>query len=114
MDWFIENWYIVFGFTAMVICAVFGVLGFIKQPREKQIQALKEWLKYAVAVAEKELGSGTGQLKLRYVYNLAVARFYWIEKVLTFEQFSAYVDEALEWLQDQLVSNKDIKALVKG
>ncbi|MFR6482019.1 MAG: hypothetical protein ACLUPD_10785 [Anaerotignum faecicola] len=41
----------------------------------EQREKVKEWLLLAVTEAEKELGSGTGQLKLRYVYDLFLRRF---------------------------------------
>ncbi len=90
-------------------CAVYRVAF---EPRYDQIEQVKEWLKYAVVMAEKELGSGTGQLKLRYVYDLFVARFPWVARCITFNQFNTWTREALEWLNNQLKSNENVKELV--
>jgi len=100
--------------TAITLVIVFTgtIIGFIKLPNEKKIENLKEWLKWAVVIAEKELGSGTGQLKLREVYNMAVAQFPWIVGFITFEIFSQYVDEALEWMKQQLESNGAIATYI--
>lgn len=100
--------------TAIVLVIVLAgtIVGFIKLPNEKKIENLKEWLKWAVVIAEKELGSGTGQLKLREVYNMAVAQFPWIVSFITFEIFSQYVDEALEWMKQQLESNGAIATYI--
>lgn len=100
--------------AAIALVAVFtgAIVGFIKLPNEKKIENLKEWLKWAVVIAEKELGSGTGQLKLREVYNMAVAQFPWIVSFITFEIFSQYVDEALEWMKQQLESNGAIATYI--
>ena len=81
---------------------------------EQKIQALKEWLKYAVIMAEKELGEGTGQLKLREVYDMAIRQFPWLIKIVSFEQFSDYVDEALVWMEDQLSKNRRIEGYIAG
>ena len=70
------------------------------------------WRCAAVTEAEAVLGSGTGQLKLRYVYDLAIAKFSWLETFVTFEQFSAMVDEALDWMDKQLSDNEAIKTYV--
>lgn len=43
---------------------------FINSPKSAQIAKVKAWLLWAVAAAEKEMGKGTGKLKLRYVYSL--------------------------------------------
>ena len=66
----------------------------------------------AVTEAEAELGSGTGQLKLRAVYEMAVKTFPWVEKFIAFETFSTWVDEALEWMNTQLETNENVKAYV--
>lgn len=85
---------------------------FIRLSQDQKIANVKEWLKWAVTMAEKELGSGTGQLKLRQVYNMAISEFPWIVQVISFELFSKWVDEALEWMESQLESNKAIQELV--
>lgn len=47
------------------------------------------------------LSSGT-LLKLRFVYDLFVTKFPWIAKVLTFDKFSALVDDALDEMRNLL------------
>lgn len=86
---------------------------FFTSPSEKQKEALREWLKWAVTKAEKELGSGTGQIKLREVYNMALQQFPWLTKVVPFDIFCLYVDEALDWMRDQINKNKSIESFVK-
>lgn len=89
------------------------VLKFYKKSKNQKIEALKEWLKYAVTYAEKMLGSGTGQLKLREVYDMALKQFPWLPKLISFELFSKYVDDALVWMRDQLEKNENIKGFVE-
>ena len=114
MEWLINNWYLIVAAIAVVTAIVVAVKKFVGLPTEQQIESLKEWLKWAVTEAEKELGSGTGQLKLRRVYDLALAKFPWIERLVPFEEFSMWVDEALNWLNKQLESNKAVTRMVKG
>ena len=83
-------------------------------PSDRQLNKVREWLLYAVTVAEKELGAGTGKLKLRYVYDMFVQRFGWLAKVITFEMFSMMVDEALEKMKTMLSDNKEVQKLVVG
>lgn len=92
-------------FVAMVTLASIYVYNFMKLSRNEKINTIKEWLKYAVTIAEKELGRGTGQLKLRYVYNMFVERFPKLTNLITFELFSAMVDEALIWMNEQIDKN---------
>lgn len=112
MEWLVDNWYILVGFLALVVAVGVYVYKFFGLPTEKQIENIKEWLKYAVTIAEKELGSGTGQLKLRYVYDLFINKFPAIAKMVTFETFSVWVDEALLWLAKQLAQNPNIQNVI--
>lgn len=72
------------------------------------LKGFKDWLVWAVSEAEKMLGSGTGQLKLRYVYDLAVIRFPIMAKLMPFTIFSKLVDSALEVMKDMIANNKSI------
>lgn len=75
---------------------------------------VKEWLKLAVTMAEKELGSGTGQLKLREVYDWFLNMFPVFSKIVPFSIFSKWVDLALEWMREQLENNNNISVFVNG
>lgn len=108
----IDNWYIIFGLLALVIVVIFYIKKFIGLPTDEQIKSIKEWLKYAVTIAEKELQSGTGQLKLRMVYDMFIDKFPEMAKIISFTTFAIWVDEALEWLTKQISQNKNIKNLV--
>lgn len=108
MDFIINDWYIIVAALALITVGVVLAVKWLKQPNSKQVAKVKEWLLYAVTAAEKEFGSGTGQLKLRSVYDLFVGRFPWLAKIVSFETFSAWVDEALdkmeEWLKDEAIA----------
>lgn len=86
---------------------------FIKNPNNEQMNKAREWLIYACMLAEKEIGSGTGQLKLRYVYDLFTQRFKWVSMVISFEAFSKLVDEALIVIKHELETNININHYIK-
>ena len=114
MTFMLDNWYLFV--TAVSVSVVIGVVigRFLNLPTTAQADKVKEWLLWAVTAAEKELGSGTGQLKLRQVYDLFIQRFPAIAKMISFDTFMLWVDEALEDMREMLKSNKDVKALVEG
>lgn len=114
MDFIIENWPIIVAGTAFVAAVASCVVKFVGLPTESQLAKVKEWLLWAVTEAEKELGGGTGQLKLRQVYDLFVTRFPWLAKMISFDVFSGLVDEALEEMRSMLDSNQAVKAFVEG
>lgn len=104
--------------TAIIVVAALAALTigcliwFIKLPKDQKIANLQEWLKWAVVEAERALGSGTGQLKLRFVYDMAVNKFPWVVSIIDFQTFSTWVDEALEWMSVQLSNNKNAQNYV--
>ena len=99
-----ENWYVI----VVVLVLAFGIYYTITNK-----QKVREWLKYAVTITEKELGSGTGQLKLRQVYDMFIERFPVFSKLVPFSTFSIWVDEALIFLREQLEKNEAIKNFVE-
>jgi hypothetical protein len=84
-----------------------GAYNFLKKSKETKISKVKQWLMYAVVKAEKEFGSKTGAIKLRFVYDLFLSKFPSVAKVISFEAFSKYVDEALETIKETIQTNKE-------
>ena len=103
----------------IIICAAFAAVAvvaikeFINLPTKEQIKKVKEWLLYAVTIAEQKYGDGTGEIKLRFVYNLFVEKFPWIAKIVSFETFSGWVDSALDKLKELLSTNGAVATLIK-
>ena len=114
MKFIAENWYVILIAIAALAVIAYLIYKFVKLPRGSQVAKLKEWLLYAVAEAEKELGGGTGQLKLRYVYDMFVTKFPYLVKFVSFEAFSCLVDEVLEKFRKMLETNKAVKEYVDG
>ena len=112
MEFITENWALIVALVAAIAAGVVAGIKFYNMTTDKQLSKVKEWLLYAVTMAEKELGGGTGKLKLRYVYDLFLSKFGWLAKVITFEQFSGLVDEALEEMKRLLESNASVQQLV--
>ncbi len=114
MMWLVENWFIAVAILAGCAVAAVAIYRFYGLPSAKQIETIKEWLLYACMEAEKELGNGTGQLKLRYVYDLFITRFPGVTRMVSFNMFSVWVDAALEEMRMMLTQNKAIREIVKG
>lgn len=114
MKFLIENWYIILTAMALGALAVVAVVRFFRLPREKQMENVRQWLLGAVTAAEKELGGGTGKLKLRQVYDAFLTKFPWLAPVVPFEQFSGLVDDALKEMRKLLADNKAVQQLVTG
>lgn len=114
IDFIINEWYIILATLAVGAAAGIAVYHFFKLPNSEQLDKVREWLLGAVTAAERELGGGTGQLKLRQVYDLFVARFPWLAKTVSFNTFSDLVDEALVEMRRMLKSNEAVQAYVEG
>nr|DAU17489.1 MAG TPA: holin [Caudoviricetes sp.] len=114
VNFIVENWFLIVFALVAIIFVTCSIIRFIHMPTAKQIENLMEWLKIAVVEAEKQFQSGTGQLKLRAVYESAVIAFPWIAKYMTFEKFSQLVDIALVWMREQIEQNEKIREYIEG
>lgn len=112
MEWLMANWFILVGIIAFLVVIGLAVYKFAGLPTKTQIAKIKEWLLYAVVQAEKELGSGTGKLKLLSVYTVFIARFPVVAKLVSFETFELWVDEALSEMATLLKDNQAIATYV--
>ena len=102
---FISNLIILLVAAIGVGYIIWKFYSFVKMPAQDQFAMVREWLLWAVAEAEKMYGSGTGVLKLRYVYDMFVTKFEFISKFMSFKDFSNLVDEALEEFNSIISSN---------
>ena len=75
---------------------------------------VKEWLLYAVIEAEKWYGGGTGQVKLRAVYDSFLKEFPKLAFFVSFNMFSAWVDFALDRMREMLQDNKELKNYIQS
>lgn len=114
MDFLSNNWATIIIILAVLSAAFVYIKNIVVKSTEEQIALVKKWLLWAVTEAEKELGSGTGKLKLTAVYDMFVERFPWVAKIVSFERFSTLVDEALEEMRDMLQTNEKAKEYVEG
>lgn len=112
INFLLENWYILIIAAIVIAVVVYSIYTFIKLSRGEQISKVQEWLLWAVAEAEKALGGGTGQLKLRFVYDLFVTKFPLVAKFVPFALFSEMVDKALAKFNEILSNNKKVKAYI--
>ena len=93
---------------------VIFIVNFIKAAKNKKIEMISEWLLLAVVQAEKELGNGTGQIKLRFVYDMFIAKFKYASMMISFSQFSLMVDSALDKMRQMLADNNNLVSYIGG
>lgn len=116
MELLIENWFLIVALLSCVAVGICFIFRYMGMPTEKQKAKVKEWLIWACIEAERALQSGTGQLKLREVWNMfcAVPAFTWVARIISFEVFSGWVSEALAEVKQMLISNKALAEYVYG
>ena len=110
MKFLIDNWYIILAALAVLAAAGIAVYRYFNLPSEEQLEKVRQWLLKAVTEAERELGGGTGQLKLRTVYDAFLTKFPWLAPVISFTTFSGLVDEALDEMRTMLEKNRAVQA----
>jgi hypothetical protein len=121
INFVVENWSAILVAMAIILTIVRFVVKYFNatdaerdEMIQEQIDNMLEWLVGACADAEKDLGGGTGALKLRRVYDRFVVKFAWLATEISFEEFSTYVDQALQQMKVMLENNEAIKAYVTG
>lgn len=107
-----EYWFEFICTVVLINFVVYMFKDFFSLSREQQSKQIKAWLLGAVTLAEKEFGNGTGKIKLSVVYDSFVEKFPWIAKVLSFDTFSGYVDEALDEMRKLLSENEAVAEYV--
>ena len=107
--WIRENWYIFILFIGVISMMAIRVYEFFKQPNKEQLQQIQEWLVYAVARAEEVLGSGTGKMKLKYVYDMFVTKFPAFAMFISYEKFVEMTEKALKEFKEMIAENPKIK-----
>ena len=95
--------------VAIVLVAIVLIVLAIKQPKK-----VREWLVYSVTRAEKDLGGGTGKIKLRKVYDMFVYKYPVISFLISFDTFCKWVDVALDTMNEMLKDNKNLKAYISN
>ena len=112
LDFLMTNWQWIAGVIIIITAAIITLIKFDKKTRDEQIHQVKEWLLYAVMESEKELGSGTGALKLRFVYDMFITKFPLLVALIPFSTFSSFVDEALDKFKKLLATTPELQAYV--
>ncbi len=88
----------IYEITAVVILII-AIIIFIAKIMRDEKEAVVEWLVFAVTEAEKKLGSGTGRLKLKMVYDMFIRRFPAVSVFVSLDTFSRWVDIALDTMR---------------
>ncbi len=107
-----DNIILTIGIIIIVGAAAYTIYYFMNLSKEKQLEVVREWLLYACIEAEKALGSNTGKVKLRYVYDLFITKFKYLSLIISFEQFSMLVDDALVLMRDMINNNKQVEQYI--
>lgn len=106
MEFLVNNW----GYLLIVLAIALGLVDLVRNDKEKA----KKWLLFAVLEAEKEFGSKTGAIKLRYVYEMFVKTFPMLAKFTSFDEFSKMVDLALDEMKHLIDTNVKVFEYVGG
>lgn len=114
MNYIIDYWYIVIGFLCLGVVIGVKAYNFFQAPSNEQKENVRSWLLGIVTEAEKKFGSGTGKLKLSWVYDAFLTKFPWLATVISFDIFTTLVDSALIEMRAMLSQNKAVQEYVGG
>lgn len=124
MQWLMDNWTLLASLIAAVALAGIKVKNYLamtaeeqekakKEARDRLVRAVSDWLLNAVIEAERDLGSGTGKLKIRAVYERALKVFGpELAQIITLEQLDELAQKPLEEMRKLLESNCNVSRYV--
>lgn len=95
----------------IIVVLCYSIYKFVKKNHDEKIATVKQWLLFCVTKMESIYGSSTGKIKLRAAWDFALERFPFLATLVTFDEFSKWVDDALEEMRE-LLENSTIKYLV--
>lgn len=113
VEYLINNWTLLVSLFALVVVVIATIIGFFKLPKSVKSERFRKWLLYTVTEAEREMGDGTGELKLLKAYEEFVKRFPVLSLIVPFKSFKNMVDEALAQMRQMLQGNEEIKGYVE-
>ena len=114
MNFISEYWPILIAALCVIGWGTSAIWSFTTLPTSQQLTKVEEWAVYAVTLAEKELGSGTGKLKLRMCFDMFLERFPWLAKVISFEQFTQIIEYALKEAKVMWETNNHVKSIMEA
>ena len=85
----------IYEIIAVCMLGIAMILFTVKMLRDEKT-TVAQWLVFAVTEAERRIGSGKGQEKLKIVYDMFIKRFPVVSFFISFETFSRWVDTALD------------------
>ena len=112
--WITNNWAVIVGLIALAVAIGIAIRTFIKLPTSAPKEKVRKCLLAWVIQAERELGGGTGKVKLSTVYGTFVTAFPILKNFISFETFSEWVDDALDEMRKLLEQNENLKQVVEG
>lgn len=113
MEFIIQHRYTIVLVCVVVVDIIVYLVKFRSMSKEERYEQIRGWLLQAVMAAEKELGAGTGKLKLSSVYAEFCKQIPWLAKIISFQKFSGYVDDALDEMREILSKNSAIASVVE-
>lgn len=102
MTLLLANWELVLVLIVLMSFAILKVVQFLRTPPKKRQELILLWLVQAVVLAEQKFGSGTGSVKLSYVYKLFIDKYGFLGSLVSQTVFEKLVDKALKTMEDTL------------
>ncbi|MBM6828873.1 hypothetical protein H9X85_04715 [Anaerotignum lactatifermentans] len=107
-DWFFLAAGVFLGFVLGLVC-----FRLTMPPGKERIRKIRGWIFVAVMEAERQLGDGTGLLKLRQVYDRFEQCFPKEARNISFSVFVQWVDEALADMRRVLKEQEEVYGLLE-
>ncbi len=105
LNWLIENWFVIVVFVCVLFVLLVHIIKlFIMEP-EKRLSFIKDTIFSLVLMAEKELGSKTGEMKLKLVITTFYKKYPFIRLILSENKLIDVIEESVVEMKNILKKN---------
>ncbi len=101
LNWLVEYWFVIVVFVCVLFVLIVHIVKFLIMEPNKKLSFIKDTIFSLVLMAEKELGSKTGEAKLK----LVITTFY---KKYPFARFILPENKLIEVIEESVVEMKNI------
>ncbi len=105
LNWLIENWFLIVIFLCFFGKSIINTINFLLMEPNKRLLFIRENILNLVLKAEEQLGSKTGELKLKLVINLFYKKYPIARLIISETKLIEMIEESVTEMKNTLKEN---------
>ncbi len=105
LNWLIENWFLIVIFLCFFGKSIINTINFLLMEPNKRLLFIRENILNLVLKAEEQLGSKTGELKLKLVINSFYKKYPIAKLIISETKLIEVIEESVTEMKNTLKKN---------